>query len=265
MNAESIRAASDLLHDLWMRGAVVAALPSELRPSTRGDAYAIQALLETRDPAPLYGWKIAATSEAGQRHIGIDAPIAGRILASRSIASGGVVPPGPNRMSVAEVEFAFRMGRDLPPRAEPYGADEVVDAAASLHVAIEIPDSRYEDFARVGAPQLIADNACAHWLAVAGATTANWRSLDLSAHCVIGQVVREGHVVLERSGAGANALGDPRVALAWLANELSSHGIVLRRGQVVTTGTCVQPLEMKSGDTVIADLGIVGRAAVTIG
>ena len=32
-------------------------------------------------------------------------------------------------------------------------------AVATLHPAIEVPDSRYDDFTRVGAPQLIADNA----------------------------------------------------------------------------------------------------------
>ena len=34
-------------------------------------------------------------------------------------------------------------------------------AVAALHLGIEIPNSRYLDFTAVGAPQLIADNACA--------------------------------------------------------------------------------------------------------
>jgi 2-keto-4-pentenoate hydratase len=60
-------------------------------------------------------------------------------------------------------------------------------------------------------------------------------------------------------GRGANVLGDPRVALTWLANELSSLGITLRQGQIVTTGTCMQPLELQAGDTVVADYGLLGR------
>ncbi len=40
---------------------------------------------------------------------------------------------------------------------------DVMAAVDSLHPAIELPDSRNLDFARVGAPQLIADNACAGW------------------------------------------------------------------------------------------------------
>ena len=60
-------------------------------------------------------------------------------------------------MRVAEAEFAFRLKRSLPARERVYGVQEVLDAVESLHPAIEIPDSRYDDFAGVGAPQLIAD------------------------------------------------------------------------------------------------------------
>lgn len=43
-------------------------------------------------------------------------------------------------------------------------------AVATLHLAIEIPDSRYRDFCAVGAPRPIADDACAH-LSVLGPAT----------------------------------------------------------------------------------------------
>lgn len=57
-------------------------------------------------------------------------------------------------------------------------------------------------------------------------------------------------------------LGDPRVALAWLVNELSGLGIRLGSGQVVTTGTCVIPLPIAAGDEVVADFGTLGRLAI---
>jgi 2-keto-4-pentenoate hydratase len=250
--------ASDLLFDQWMRGGAIDELPESVRPRTRAEGYAIQAKLEGRFAKPLYGWKIAATSKAGQAHINVDGPLAGRVFAERLIPNGGTVPKGVNRMAVAEVEFAFRMGRDLAPREQPYSVDEVLDAVASVHVGIEIPDSRYVDFVRVGAAQLIADNACAHYFLAADSTGADWRKIDLAAHPVVGRV--EGRY--ERKGVGANALGDPRVALAWLVNELSGLGITLAAGQTVTTGTCVQPLEIVPGDVVTADLGVLGAATV---
>lgn len=54
----------------------------------------------------------------------------------------------------------------------------------------------------------------------------------------------------------------PRLALTWLANELSQLGITLRAGQVVTTGTCVIPLEVEPDDEVLGSLGVLGEVSV---
>lgn len=261
MDQHRTQAASDLLYQHWMQGTLIPALPAEIRPASRAEGYAIQARLEPRSGSALYGWKIAATSSAGQAHINVTGPIAGRLLAQRVIANGGIVPPGPNHMRVAEAEFAFRMGRDLPPRATAYAVADVLDAVATLHPAIEIPDSRYQDFTRVGAAQLIADNACTHYFLAADATAVDWRSLDLAAHRVIARV----NGGPEMAGSGANVLGDPRVALTWLANELSQLGITLRKGQTVTTGACIPPFAIAPGDHVTVDFGSLGQASVRCG
>jgi 2-keto-4-pentenoate hydratase len=249
------QAASDLLWDLWQRGRRVAALPAELRPATREEGYTVQALLERRSAHPVFGWKIAATSEAGQRHIGVDGPLAGRLLRERVGESGAELKLGANHMKVAEPEFAFRMGRDLPARAAAYSLEEVMAAADTLHPAIELPDSRYEDFARVGAAQLIADNACAHYFVLGPAAPRQWRAQNLVEHVVTGTVAGKPPC----QGKGANVLGDPRAALTWLVNELSRLGIPLAASQVVTTGTCVAPLPVGPGDHVTADFGELGR------
>lgn len=261
MTREQLQAAADLLWGCWTRGERVAALPDDLRPRTREEGYAIQATLEARTAQPLFGWKIAATSAAGQQHIGVDGPLAGRLLAERAFRSGDIVPFGRNHMRVAEAEFAFRMGRDCPPRDAEYSAQDVLDAVAALHPAIEIPDSRYDDFATVGAAQLVADNACAHYFVLGHAAPESWRHIDLAAHRVAGSVTGRG----SREGCGANVLGDPRLALAWLVNELSSLGITLRAGEVVTTGTCLAPLDIAPGDHVVMDFASLGRVDARLG
>ena len=248
------QAASDALWELWRDGRRVAELPAQIRPATREEGYAVQALLETRSPHPLYGWKIAATSAAGQQHIGVDGPLAGRLLRERAGESGAELVLGANHMKVAEPEFAFRMARTLPARAAPYALDEVMAAVDTLHPAIELPDSRFDDFSKVGAAQLIADNACAHYFVLGSAAPERWRCEDLAQHSVIGSVAGK----LRREGKGANVLGDPRAALTWLANELSRLGIVLAAGQVVTTGTCLAPLPVGPTDHVFADFGALG-------
>jgi 2-keto-4-pentenoate hydratase len=254
LSEEECREASGLLWDHWQDGRRMAALPPPLRPATRAEGYAIQALLERRSARPLFGWKIAATSIAGQRHIGVDGPLAGRLLAERAHADRATLAFGANHMRVVEPEFAFRFGRALAPRAAPRAAAEVLDAVASLHPALEIPDSRFDDFAAVGAPQLIADDACAHQFVLGAAAPSAWRGVDLVAHRVQASVAGK----LEREGRGENVLGDPRVALAWIVNELSALGVAIAAGQVVTTGTCAAPLPIAPGDSVRADFGALG-------
>lgn len=253
-------AAAELLWRCWREGRRIDALPDELRPRSRDEGYAIQAFLERRSAGPLFGWKIAATSAAGQAHIRVAGPLAGRLLAERVVPDGAALRLSDNLMRVAEPEFAFRIGRTLLPREAPWTIDEVMDAVESLHVAIEVPDSRFTDFVTAGAPQLIADNACAHWFVLGPEAQASWRDLDLAAHPVRG---RAGDGPW-RLGSGANVLGDPRLALAWLANELSGLGIPLLAGQIVTSGTCMTPLAIASGDLVQADFGSLGSVTLRL-
>ena len=255
MNLANTREAARLIWTAWQAGERFAALPAHCRPADRAEGYAIQrAVLEASGRAG-FGWKIAATSAAGQAHIGVDGPLAGRLLAGNVDQSGATVSLRGTQMRVAEVEFAFRMARDLPPRGTPYAVEEVLDAVATLHPAIEIPDSRYEDFAHAGAAQLIADNACAHRFVLGAPSAADWRALDLRAHTV--ECVVTGRAALQ--GKGENVLGDPRIALAWLANELRATGQLLAAGEVVTTGTCLAPIPVSPGVRLAADFGVIGR------
>jgi 2-keto-4-pentenoate hydratase len=257
----TLQATSDLLWRHWRQGTLLAAIPPDLAPADRGEAYRIQALLEPRSTRPLYGWKIAATSLAGQRHIGADGPLAGRLLAEQVLDADAPVPLAGNQMRVAEPEVAFRMGSDLPPRPEPYTADEVMAAVASAHPAIEFPDSRLAAFERAGEAALIADNACAHLFVLGPPAPEGWRTIDLAAMPTrIGAEGRPPH-----DGRGGNALDDPRLALTWLANALSAQGVTLREGQVVTTGTTAVPLPVEPGDVVRAELGGLGGLTVRVG
>ena len=121
--------AADIVWEHWRDGRRMAALPEPVRPRTRAEGYAVQAALAGRSAHPLFGWKIAATSVAGQRHINVDGPLAGRLFRERVFEPGAEVPFGANSMRVAEAEFAFRMAVDLPPRREAYTVDEVLDAS----------------------------------------------------------------------------------------------------------------------------------------
>ncbi|MGJ5178021.1 2-keto-4-pentenoate hydratase [Bradyrhizobium oligotrophicum] len=254
---EQLASASAILREHWTEGRKLAALPPELRPRDRAEGYAIQAELERHSHQPLFGWKIAATSEAGQRHINVAGPMAGRILAETVLPVGGTAAMAGNAMRVAEPEFAFRLGVDLPPRPTPYDIAEVLAAVDTLHPAIEIPDSRFADFVSAGEAQLIADNACAHLFVLGAPSTADWRSRDLIEERP--RITLRGQTFI---GYGRNVLGDPRMALACLVNELRALGVTVQAGQVVTTGTCHPPLPIDGGDVMEADFGDLGQVTV---
>ena len=260
MDLEQVRAAASILSSACLEGRRIDKLPEACRPATLEEGYRIQAELEALSGQRLWGWKIAATSLFGQKHIGVDGPLAGRLLQGRVAASPSSFSLSGNGMGVIEAEFAFSMGRDLPGRGEDYSVAEVMAAVAALHPAIEVPDSRFEDYARAGAAQLVADNACASYFCCGPATSAQWRALDLSAHPVSVSINGK----LAAQGSGANVLGDPRVALTWLANELIKRGMALRTGQVVTTGTTMTPAPVVAGDHVTADFGALGKAEVVL-
>lgn len=260
MNERQIRRAAEFLWTTWTEDRHIDAIPEAFRPATCAEGYAVQRWVAELAGQATVGWKIAATSEAGQMHLQVDGPLAGRLLANRVHPDGAAIVLGNNGMRVAEAEFTFRLARDLPPRPQPYELAEIVAAIETLHPAIEIPDSRYHNFCIVGSPQLIADNACAHHFVLGTATTADWRAADLKSHAV--RLLLNGTVAGE--GVGANALGDPRLAMTWIANELRVHGIGLKAGQFVTTGTVLVPVPIEVGSRVLADFGGFGTVTTQI-
>jgi 2-keto-4-pentenoate hydratase len=247
----------------WQSGQILQQLPQTCRPLTAEQGYAAQAQLPMAAGRAVVGWKIAATSANGQAHINVGGPLAGRLLSGQVFDSGATVPSAGNRMRVAEPEFAFTMGQDLVPQATPYTPQQVMAAVTTLHPAIEVPDSRLAPFTEAGEAQLLADNACARHFVLGPAAPDGWRALDLSTHAVHARVDQGARLQCTREGTGANVLGDPRIALTWLVNQLSSLGIALHKGQVVTTGTCMVPLALAPGQTVTADYGSLGQVRMT--
>lgn len=256
MNTDIATRAAKTIATHWDAGTKLEQLSSELRPMTMQEGYRIQNLLGQTET--LVGWKIAATSTNGQQHIGVDGPIAGRLFARRIIESGANARMFGNKMAAAECEFVFKLNSDLAPRKLPYSRDEVLNAVESLHPGLELPDSRFADFAAAGGPQLAADNACTHWMVIGEPTDAEWRSVDLSQHKTCLRV--DG--VIATQGTGADVLGDPRDALTWIANNTNAQGDFLRSGQYVTTGVTGLPFGIAAGQHVQADLGRFGAVDV---
>ena len=206
------------------------------------------------------GWKIAATSVGGQKHIGVSGPLEGPYLSSHVYGPDAILSMTGNHMAVAEAEFAFCFGHDLASRSQPYTRSEILDAVSSLHPSLELPDSRIGDFANAGAAALLADCACGRDWVIGAATTTDWRAMNLADSPV--KLIIDGEIATE--GTGADALGDPLLALEWVVNRLSSRGIAIQSGQSITTGVCGLPKPIRAGNLVTADLGVFGTVSAQL-
>ena len=219
-------------------------------PDEEAQAWAIQRAVLAGIGGTVGGWKCAAPPGK---------PTSGAMLDARGIRPSPCewpVPPG-ERIGL-ETEIAFRLGRDLPPRAAPYAREEVLDAVAACFPAVELVASRYADPAAVPPLTAMADSV-AHAGLVIGAEVPNWRELDLP-----NLRVRQsygGEVQVER--VGGNPAGDPVISLVWLANHLPTLGMHLRAGEVVTTGSCTGLTWVAPSRCVLGQFEGLGAAEVT--
>jgi 2-keto-4-pentenoate hydratase len=249
--------AAAALWDCWSGGRRLDALTDGVRPLTLVDGFAVQTALVPL-AGRVIGWKIAATSAAGQRHIGVTAPLPGRLFECFLSHDGATLESGNLHMAVVEAEFAFRMAGG-PERAAGTRLTraQALAAVEVMQLAIEAPESRFEDFEHAGPEQLLADDACAGRF-VLGREVPGWADIDLAAHPT--RIEIDGQTAAE--GVGANVLGDPRDALAWLADDLLDRGTPLRAGDIVTTGTTTVPVPITPGVRVTADFGALGQVRV---
>ena len=257
MTPAQARHAAELLLAARRERRAIEALPADCRPTDLDEGYRIQDAFVALTGKAVAGFKIGATSERAQAFLGIDAPFAGCVLQGDLHDSPATLSGGDFVFRLIEPEFAFRLGRGLPPRDAAYDRPEVADAVECLHPAIEIVTSGLQDWRGQGAASLIADNGVDGGL-VLGPACADWRGLDLSDHAVTLAV----NGAPAGSGVGANALGDPLIALAWLANHLSRRGRGLEAGQVVTTGVVTPFVELEADDSAVADFGSLGEVRV---
>jgi 2-keto-4-pentenoate hydratase len=249
--------ASELLAQARINHKRLPALPPAIRLNTAAEAYAVQdALIDgllAHYGGSVIGYKVACTNVTAQRQLNVDAPFCGRLLSAFFFESPARIEASKFFMRVVEAEFAFEMARDLPPAPAARSRAEIAAAVKGVLPGIEIVDSRFDDWTTIGAPSLIADNACnAAW--VKGSVVTGWQSIDLAAQAV--RVTVNGKLL--REGSGANVLGHPFHALEWLVNNLSARGIGLKAGQYITTGVTTEVYMAERGDRITADFGPVG-------
>jgi 2-keto-4-pentenoate hydratase len=259
MDPQAATVAAGELYRARVEHRTVVSLPDGAVPTTVDDGYLAQAAWAEHADWPVAGWKIGCTSLAAQEMLSVAHPIGGRVFAPFLHGAPATLPSSDFTAPLVEGEFAFTLDTDLPARDRPYERADVETAIGSVHPAIEIVDTRFADFVRAGAPNLIAD-CSANGALILGQATTEWRDIDLAAAAVSMRI----DAVTVGSGTGADVYGHPLDALTWLVELLSQAGVGLEAGQLVTTGTCTGAVRLPPGSTAVADHGPLGTVEVTL-
>jgi 2-oxo-3-hexenedioate decarboxylase/2-keto-4-pentenoate hydratase len=198
------------------------------------------------------GYKIGLTTPIMQKLCGVDEPCYGAIFASEMHRGRAALATGNYCRLGIETEIAVRLGEDLPRGGD---REQVGGAVESCMAAIELLEDLKHDYKRLSAAAMVAGNV---WNAgvVLGAPVTDWRRLDLAA--ATARLTINGREI--GHGKGADVMGNPLNALAWLAGKLSAAGTPLKRGMIVMTGSMV-PIQFPApGDRAVVEVEGLGSA-----
>ncbi|MCM6772860.1 2-keto-4-pentenoate hydratase [Nocardia sp. CDC159] len=217
------------------------------------DAYEIQLINIRRriaGGARIVGHKVGLSSKAMQQMMGVDEPDYGHLLAEMQVREDTPVAAGRYLSPRVEVEVGFVLGADLP--GEECTEADVLAATVAYAPAIELIDTRIKDW-NIALCDTIADNASsAGW--VLGPQRVRPELLDITE--IDARLTRNGEVVAE--GRSDAVLGDPTIAVAWLARKVASFGVRLRAGDIVLPGSCTRAIDARPGDAFHAEFAGLG-------
>ncbi|ORW96465.1 2-keto-4-pentenoate hydratase [Mycobacterium sp. IEC1808] len=207
------------------------------------------------DGALLCGHKIGLTSAPMQSLLGVSEPDFGYVLDSMVLTDGTSVPRAAFCAPRVEPEVAFLLRAPL--RGPGVTVAEVMAATEAVAAALEIVDSRIADW-RITLADTIADNASSgavvlgEWVPISDAPPLSGTTAALYLNDV-----------LVEKGQGTAVMGDPAVAVAWLANALAEYGTGIDAGQFVMSGSYTGAAFVGAGDRAAATITALGAVSIT--
>jgi 2-keto-4-pentenoate hydratase len=256
---DKILAAAKAIAAARRGGNPLPALSGEIVPADEAEGYKVQRAVHDLllpQAGSLVGYKIGCTSTVMQEYLDIPHPCSGGVFAKGVHESGAKLRFKDYVRVGVECEIAVRLARNLSPGEAPFTAEWVMEAIDAYYPSIEIVDDRYVKWETMGAPTLVADDFFAAGC-VLGKAVARNEAPDLLK--VTGRAIINGTEV--GRGTGADVLGHPHNALAWLANHLAEEGKGLHAGQIVLTGSLVKTVWLNAGDSVVMELDGLGTVA----
>ena len=203
------------------------------------------------------GQKIGLTAKAVQDQLGVNEPDFGTLFADMILADGATVPQAAVLQPRIEAEIAFIMKSDL--RGDSITPEQVIAATDYVVPAIEICGSRIARW-DIKIEDTIADNASAGLVVTGGKRS----KLDLAGLADAAMTIQHNGAPAG-SGRGEACLGNPAIAVAWLAQALTRFGGGLRAGDLVMSGALSKMVAAAPGDKFDVDFGALGTVSVKFG
>lgn len=236
-------------------------LKGVLKPRSISEAYMVQKRLNERRKndgiGRIAGHKVALTSQAIQKLVGLTSPIAASIFSSTIYKSPTEINLKRFVHLGLEFELAFKMRDDVKQRTSCTVAC-ISELVGSIMPAFELIEDRNANYNNLDPASLIADNAWCGGI-VLGAPIKNWRKADLFSTPV--RLSYNDEIIDSTTGA---AMGNPFNSLIWLALFLIEQGRPLKRGDIVMSGSTLATRFPKHGDHVIYSIDNQERVEVKI-
>ncbi|BBD79541.1 2-oxo-3-hexenedioate decarboxylase [Aerosticca soli] len=256
LDAATIDALAEHLETAEMEAREVTKITDRYPALDLDDAYAIQWAIRRRKEARghrIVGLKMGLTSQAKMRQMGVSSPTYGFLADDFQVSEGSAVDTRRLIHPKVEAEIAFMTSAPL--RGPGCHVGQVLAATAFVMPALEIIDSRYENF-RFDLPSVVADNSSSSRF-VAGGAIADPRTLDLR---TVGVVLEKNGEVAEM-GVGAAVLNHPAASVALLANLLAERDEEIPAGSVILSGAITAAIAVAAGDNVtlhVHGMGTIG-------
>ena len=221
-------------------------LPADCRPSNFDDALAIQMATVEASGKDIAGWKSLVPLDPAKIIVG---PVLDGSIQTGETCLVQSTEPG---KTLIEPEVAFVLGADLPARAGGYTDAEIDDAIGSCHMALELLQRRY-------------------------AADAELTFTDRQADCLLNDGIFLGPEIPkakaydaaeikfsidDKDYDGKHPNASAQGPVYWLVNFLSEHGIDMKKGQAIITGSYKGAIELPIKTTEINYEGL-GEYRVT--
>lgn len=261
INQENLHEYATALYNAQVDKVPIAPLTDQCSSLTIEDAYAIQQEVVQMKLAAghrVIGKKIGLTSKEIRKQVGVFEPDYGILTSEGLLTDGGELKMENFIAPRIEAEIAFILGKDIGKSMYPVKASDIIDCTLGVVPALEIVDSRIEDW-KIRIQDTISDSA-SYAAIVMGSRLTPLTNLDLD---IVGMAAYKNGELVHASSSAA-VMGNPINAIIWLVNKMLGFGLEFKKGEVVLSGSLTPVFSMQAGDHVQVKFDHLGSVSLLI-